>query len=489
MNISLVTGVVELSPDRCIIAAARQKDGAPVFGKTLRALDSQTGGALLRAAARRRFEGAAGKTFSFYSEKGRIIIAGLGDDSPTARHAALAAALAAAGLGQKPREKKKNETPPEEIVVAAALDAAGAAHNAMLADIARAAVFAGYRFEKDSETPVAEGAVSIAARGKNAAAQKAVARGAAVGEGANWARHLGELPPNICTPEFLAATARRLAKGGGIGVKILDEKEIRKLKMGGVLAVSAGSARPPRVAIMTYQGGRGAPIALVGKGVTFDTGGISLKPGAAMDEMKFDMCGAASVFGVMRALQILRPKINVTGIVAAVENMPDGNATRPGDIYTAMSGKSVEVLNTDAEGRLILADALTYAARFVKPKQTIDMATLTGACVVALGHEASGLCANHRPLAAALHRAGDAAGDRCWPLPLWREHREMLKSAYADLANIGGGRGAGTLTAAAFLQEFAEGHWAHLDIAGSAWNAKKRATGRPVPLLLKFLLG
>ena len=273
--------------------------------------------------------------------------------------------------------------------------------------------------------------------------------------------------------------------------KALDEARMKRLRMGSLLSVARGSREPPRLIVLEYRGAAKsvAPIALVGKGVTFDSGGISIKPGAAMDEMKFDMCGAASVIGAMEACATLGLPLNVVALAPATENLPDGNASKPGDIVTTMAGTTVEILNTDAEGRLILCDALTYAERY-KPDVVVDVATLTGACVIALGHHASGLFSNHQPLADALLAAGEHAGDRAWQMPLWDEYAKQLESNFADVANIGG-RDAGAVTAASFLARFAaKQHWAHLDIAGTAWRSgkEKGATGRPVGLLCQYLL-
>ena len=322
--------------------------------------------------------------------------------------------------------------------------------------------------------------------------QRAGETGRAIGNGRNSARELAETPPNICTPVWLASRARALARQyNTVHTIVLNESAMAKLGMGALLQVGRGSENPPRLIQMEYRPrgtARQSPVVLVGKGITFDTGGISLKPSARMDEMKFDMSGAAAVFGVMRALAELQWPIRVIGLVAAAENMPDGRAGRPGDVVKTMSGKTVEILNTDAEGRLVLCDALTYAERY-KPELVIDMATLTGACVVALGHIAAGLFSNCDELAEALTTAGQTAGDRVWRLPMWNEYRQQLRSDYADLANIGG-PSAGTITAACFLGEFAKHYrWAHLDIAGVAYpdRGKKRSTGRPVPLLMEFL--
>ncbi len=323
------------------------------------------------------------------------------------------------------------------------------------------------------------------------AARTGLVHGLAIAEGTHLTRDLGNRPGNVCTPTYLGEQAQKLGKSHGLKVTVYDEERMRKLNMNTLLSVSAGSAEEARLIVMEYNGGRkGAqPVALVGKGITFDTGGISLKPGATMDEMKFDMCGAASVFGTMATIASMKLKLNVVGIVAAAENMPGGSATKPGDIIESMKGLTVEILNTDAEGRLVLCDTLTFTERF-KPTAVVDMATLTGACVVALGSPATGLFANDQDLADELLDAGNQAGDRAWQMPLWDEYQSQLNSNFADLANIGG-REAGAVTAACFLSRFAENYpWAHLDIAGTAWKrgAQKGATARPVRLLTQFLM-
>jgi leucyl aminopeptidase len=322
-------------------------------------------------------------------------------------------------------------------------------------------------------------------------ARAAVAQGQLTALGMATTRTLGNLPPNLLHPESLADHAKAMAKDHGLKCRILKRADMEKLGMGSLLAVAQGSSTSPRLIALEYKGGSGAPIALVGKGVTFDTGGISLKPGAGMDEMKFDMCGAATVIGVMQAIAELKLSINVVGVIPAVENMPAGNAARPGDVVTSMSGQTIEILNTDAEGRLILCDALTWTQREYQPKQIIDMATLTGACIIALGNHTSGLMGNDDTLQHSLKLAGETSYDRVWRLPLFDEYDEQLKSNFADMGNIGG-REAGTITAACFLKRFIENDtpWAHLDIAGTAWvsGAKKGATGRPVPLLVQYLI-
>ena len=324
------------------------------------------------------------------------------------------------------------------------------------------------------------------------AVKRGLKQGEAVAGGMALARELGNLPANICTPTYLAEQAQALGRAHkNLNVKILGEAQMKRLGMGSLLSVSAGSSQPARFIIMEYKGGPASlkPHMLVGKGITFDSGGISLKPGAAMDEMKFDMCGAASVLGTMSALCELGPKINVVGLVASSENLPSGSATKPGDIVTSMSGQTIEVLNTDAEGRLVLCDALTYAERY-KPRSVIDIATLTGACIVALGSVVSGLMSNDDKLADTLYDCGLTALDPVWRLPLWDEYQKQLDSNFADIANIGGPK-AGTITAACFLSRFTKKYkWAHLDIAGTAWlqGKEKGATGRPVPLLVEYLM-
>ena len=321
---------------------------------------------------------------------------------------------------------------------------------------------------------------------------QAIQHATAIAGGVALARDLGNLPPNVCTPDYLVKRAQAIARTSKkLRLTALRAADLRKLRMGALLAVTQGSELPPRFIVLQYRGtaAKTKPIVLIGKGITFDSGGISIKPGAAMDEMKYDMCGGASVLGVMQAVAELDLPVNLVGIVPACENMPSGTATRPGDIVRTMSGLTVEILNTDAEGRLILCDALTYAQRF-KPTVMIDIATLTGACLIALGRVRSGLLSNSDELADALLGAGQNAGDRAWRLPLDEEYGELLKSPFADVANIGG-RDAGTITAAAFLSRFVgKTSWAHLDIAGTAWiqGSNKGGTGRPVPLLMEYLL-
>ncbi len=323
-------------------------------------------------------------------------------------------------------------------------------------------------------------------------AQAGLIQGKAIAEGVNLTKLLSDLPGNICTPTYLAEQALELGKQyPSLDISILEEADMEKLGMGALLSVSRGSRQPAKMITLDYRGGEknGKPIVLIGKGLTFDAGGISLKQAPGMDEMKYDMCGGATVLGTLLAVAQMQLPLNIIGLIASSENMPDGDANKPGDILTSMSGKTIEVLNTDAEGRLLLCDALTYAERF-NPDVVIDMATLTGACLVALGRVPSGLLGNNDALCNDLLAAGETSTDSLWRLPLWEEYQEQIKSNFADLANVGG-KDAGTITAACFLSHFAENfHWAHLDIAGTAWRTgpTKGATGRPVPLLSQYLI-
>ncbi|MFT2110859.1 leucyl aminopeptidase [Marinomonas sp. 2405UD68-3] len=321
--------------------------------------------------------------------------------------------------------------------------------------------------------------------------ESALSFGVATAHGSHYARQLGNLPGNVCTPSYLASQAQQLGDDYNLSVDLLDENRMDELGMQCLLSVGRGSDQPSYLIVMEYKGGEegDAPHVLLGKGITFDTGGISLKPGSKMDEMKYDMCGAASVFGTMKSICELKPKLNVTAVIAAAENMPSGRATKPGDVVRTMSGQTVEILNTDAEGRLVLCDALTYIERF-EPKSVVDVATLTGACVVALGSVNSGMYSNNDTVAADLHEASKVSADKIWQMPLDEEYQQQLDSNFADIANIGGPE-AGSVTAACFLSRFTKSYpWAHLDIAGTAWSggAAKGASGRPVALLTQYLL-
>jgi leucyl aminopeptidase len=463
---------------------------AKLSGSALQ-LDQASSGAIKSALALGDFSAKSGESLILpgVGKIKRILLLGCGEAKKFDR-------TAARKFGQHLYRALENKQADEAILYLAPLELNDKDATWMLAYLARHLVVAAYRYTETITKPktafkLKRVVVNTAGALPTRAATNALREGQAIGLGVNEARNLANLPGNICTPTYLSRHARKLARNNPrLQVTVLEERKMRELGMGSLLSVSAGSDEAAKLIVMHYKGGKAAtkPYVLVGKGITFDTGGISLKPGAKMDEMKFDMGGAASVFGTMRAVLELEPSINVVGIVAAAENMPSGGATKPGDVVTSMAGKTIEVLNTDAEGRLVLCDALTYAARF-KPETVIDIATLTGACVVALGSHASGLFANEDALAEQLLAAGTEMHDRAWRMPLWDDYQEQLKSNFADLANIGG-PGGGSITAACFLSNFTEGlRWAHLDIAGSAWNSSpKGATGRPVALLTRYLL-
>lgn len=367
-----------------------------------------------------------------------------------------------------------------------------------VAYLSEAALDASYKFaaikRKDEKASPKKGIAKLTINvnaGDVSAAETGLADGQALAAGVSLAKDLGNLPPNVCTPSYLAEQALALGKTHQFKVEVLERDALEKLGMGSFLGVAQGSEEPPKFIIMQHLKGKKEqkPVVLVGKGITFDTGGISLKPGSEMDEMKYDMCGAASVLGTFKTIAAMNLPLNVIGVIPTCENMPDGRATRPGDVLTSMSGLTIEVLNTDAEGRLILCDALTYVERF-EPSAVIDVATLTGACVIALGHHASGLFSNNDALAAELLQAGEVSLDRAWHMPMWDDYQSLLDSNFADMANIGG-RAAGSITAACFLARFAKKYdWAHLDVAGTAWKSgkEKGGTGRPVPLLTQFLV-
>ncbi|HJV81018.1 leucyl aminopeptidase [Noviherbaspirillum sp.] len=441
--------------------------------------------------------GKAGTTLLLRATAGvaaeRILLVGLGKDEPITEKNFVSAVQATARVFASLGAADGAIALPLEDVKAR--DAAWSACAAVLA-----MRDASYRFDstKSKKEPAQGGVrkVTFLASGAGASAAKAAtAQATAIANGMDLTRDLGNLPSNICTPTYLANTAKKLAKDFGFGIEVLERKQIEALKMGSFLSVTKGSEEPPKFIVLKHMGGKGkdAPTVLVGKGITFDTGGISLKPGANMDEMKYDMCGAASVLGTFRAIGEMGLKLNVIGVIPTCENMPSGRASKPGDIVTSMSGQTIEILNTDAEGRLILCDALTYVERF-KPAAVVDIATLTGACVTALGHHNTGLFTRHDDahdeLADELLTAGKATGDTAWRMPIEDAYQEQLKSNFADMANIGGPPG-GSITAACFLERYTKKYtWAHLDIAGTAWKsgAAKGATGRPVPLLTTFLL-
>jgi len=457
-------------------------------------LDKAAAGHLGGILRRGDMEGRSGTTLLLHDVPGiaarRVLMVGLGKEAEFGekayREAFAAAMRALRDTGCQDVLLTLSELSP------AGRDAAWRARQGALA--VREALYRSDRLKSQKDQPKAALAslAFSAAAGEARSAAAGLAQGIAIADGADLARELGNLPANICTPTHLAQRAQKLAKAHKLKCEVLDRTRMEKLGMGALLSVARGSHQPPRFIVLQYRGGKAKekPIVLVGKGITFDTGGISLKPGAEMDEMKYDMSGAASVLGAFRTLAALQLPLNVVGLIPTTENMPGGSATRPGDIVTSMSGQTIEILNTDAEGRLILCDALTYAERF-EPDCVVDVATLTGACVIALGAVASGLMSNDDGLAAELLDAGRISGDRAWQLPLWDDYQEMLKSNFADIPNISGSRAAGTITGACFLARFAKKYrWAHLDIAGTAWRSgkEKGSTGRPVPLLTHFLL-
>ncbi|MEX1166459.1 MAG: leucyl aminopeptidase [Hydrogenophaga sp.] len=448
---------------------------------------SATGLAALIADAMRAgdFETAQGKSLMGYKPAGvsasRLFLLGAGDGSAASVRRAVAA-----GMAQVKALKAKRVG----VVLNLLAAGAGLVHASVAASAD--ALYTFTTTKPSAKATLVQSVVVIVADEKSELAEFAVAKASAAGVA--LAKEWANRPANHATPAMLADAASKLGRKPGFKTQILGPKEVTALGMGAFLAVAQGSAEPLRFIVMHYQGAQGtakssAPVVLVGKGITFDTGGISIKPAAEMDEMKFDMGGAASVLGTFAALAELRPAINVVGLIPACENMPDGRAVKPGDVVASMSGQTIEILNTDAEGRLVLCDALTYAERF-KPRAVVDIATLTGACVIALGAVRSGMFTESDDLAQALASAGEAAQDRCWRMPLDEEYAEGLKSNFADMGNVAG-RAGGSITAAKFLQKFTQKMpWVHLDIAGTAWKsgAAKGSTGRPVPLLLQFLV-
>ncbi len=492
MEFTIKTGAPEKQKTPCLaVGVFAGKDRGEAFEK----LDQASGGGLAKLLEDGELDDKAGAALLLHSPAGlacqRLLLVSLGErdalaDKPWRDAVATVAKIAA------------NASYKELTFALAEVDLPGRDQVWRLEQAGRMLADAGYRFtlHKDAKDDkpakgVAKLTVLLAGRAGEAA-KRALARGSAIAEGMALTRDLGNLAGNICTPSYLADTAKKLGKEMKLKVEVLERAAMEKLGMGSLLSVAKGSIEPPKLIAMHYKGGKAkdAPVVLVGKGITFDTGGISLKPGAEMDEMKFDMCGAASVFGTLKAVARMGLPINLIGVVPAAENMPGGRASKPGDVVTSMSGQTIEILNTDAEGRLILCDALSYVERF-KPACVVDIATLTGACIIALGKIPSGLLANDDALAAELLVAGQSSGDRAWQLPLWDEYQDLLKSNFADMANIGGRYG-GAITAAAFLSRFTKDYrWAHLDIAGTAWlsGEAKGATGRPVPLLAEFLIG
>ena len=491
MEFSIKTGSPEKVRSGCVVAGVFE---GRKLSDAAAELDRASGGFIASVLESGDLEGTLGKTLLLHKVRNlaadRVLLVGLGRERDFSEAAYRAAVVSAA-------KALKGTGATEAIFCLADLplkkrDVAWKVEQAVIA-----LTDAAYRFDRmkskapEKKAGLKKVTIQLGRKGDVVEAENAMEQASAIAEGMAFAKDLGNLPGNICTPTYLGEQALELGKRNGLKVEVFDQKAIEKLGMGSFLAVAQGSKQPPRFIVIEHRGGKKdeAPVVLVGKGVTFDTGGISIKPAAEMDEMKFDMCGAASVLGTMKAVALMKLPLNVVGVVPATENMPGGNAIKPGDIVKTMSGQTVEILNTDAEGRLILCDALTYVERY-KPAAVVDIATLTGAMVIALGHVATGLFANSDPLARELIQAGDDAWDRAWHMPLWDDYQEGLKSNFADFPNIAS-RAGGSVTAACFLSRFTKAYsWAHLDIAGTAWKsgAEKGATGRPVGLLSHFLL-
>jgi len=480
---------IEIDSD-CLVAAVFE---GPALSPTASDIDAASDGAVTRLLESGDLEGKKGQIMLQHHVSGvsskRVMLVGCGQQDKFDTDAFLAMAARVA--------THINKTAATSAVFALTeLNVVGRDTNWKLRHLTQALEAGHYNFDVMKSEPskarrLLADVVYTLADGDDDDAMHAIIQGKAIAAGTRLAKDLGNLPGNVCTPTYLADEAVKLAREFGMKSTVLEEKDMEELGMGALLSVSRGSVQPAKLIVVEYSGGKkdAAPYVLVGKGLTFDAGGISIKPAANMDEMKYDMCGGASVLGVLRALGELKLPINVVGVVPSSENLPDGDANKPGDIVTSMSGQTIEILNTDAEGRLILCDALTYSERF-KPKAVIDIATLTGACVVALGEHASGLLGNDDALAQELVSAGEYAIDRVWQLPLWEQYQQQLDSNFADMANVGG-RAAGTITAACFLSRYTKAlTWAHLDIAGTAWTSGKAkgATGRPVGLLTQYLI-
>lgn len=464
------------------------------LGATAKAVDAASGGAIAALLKRGDLAGKPGQTLLAHGvanlKAERVLLVGMGKDAELSDRQLRKLIAAVYGV-------LKNLAGSDALLALQDVQVKGRDAYGKARLLVESLADAGYQFDRFKSQKATPGALKkitlITDKADTAAVERATREARAIAIGMALTKDLGNLPPNICHPSYLAEQAKELGKAHkNLKVEILDEKKLQTLGAGAFLAVGQGSEQPPRMIVMQYNGGKKGdkPHALVGKGITFDTGGISIKPAANMDEMKYDMGGAASVFGTLRAVLELQLPINLVCLLACAENMPSGGATRPGDIVTTMSGQTVEILNTDAEGRLVLCDTLTYAERF-KPQSVIDIATLTGACIVALGSNVSGLMGNDDELVNQILAAGRQADDRAWQLPLYDEYQEQLDSPFADIANIGGPK-AGTITAGCFLSRFTKAYkWAHLDIAGTAWvsgGKDKGATGRPVPLLTQYLL-
>lgn len=496
MEFSIKTGGTEKQHHNCVIVGVYESQKLSDAAKTI---DEVSAGYISNILKRGDLDGKLDATLMLHNVPGmhsdRVLLVGLGKEKEFTEKqyckAVRASVKALAASGAR-----------EAITFLAELSVRKLGIRRKVSLLVEACLDATYRFnaikrkkeadaEQDSKKTIKRLTIHIADASEAKEAEAGLADGKALGAGVSLTKDLGNLPPNVCTPTYLAQQALELGKTYGLTVEVLEREALEKLGMGSFLGVTQGSEQPPKLIILQHLKGKSEqkPVVLVGKGITFDTGGISLKPGAEMDEMKYDMCGAASVLGTFKTIAEMDLPLNVIGIIPTCENMPDGRATRPGDVLTSMSGLTIEVLNTDAEGRLILCDALTYAERF-EPSAVVDIATLTGACVIALGHHATGLFSNNDDLAKELLQAGEIALDRAWHMPMWDEYQPQLDSNFADIANVGG-RAAGSVTAACFLSRFTEKYdWAHLDIAGTAWKSgkEKGGTGRPVPLLTEFLV-
>ena len=492
MEFTIKSGSPEKQRSACVVVGVFDNRKLSLSAELI---DRASNGYISEIIRRGDMEGKLGATLLLHNVRGtladRVLLIGLGKERDFRDKEFRAAIRAAVTL--------LNETGSYEAVVYLTEEKVKRREVAWRVEHAViVAMEAVYRFEQmksepaEVRRPLRKLTLSVPQRSDLSAGEAATARGFAVAHGMDLARDLGNLPANVCTPRYLGDRALELARENpNVKVRILERKEIEDLGMGSFLSVTNGSDEPPRFIILEYDHAarKQKPFVLIGKGVTFDSGGISLKPALDMDQMKFDMSGAGTVLGVFRAIAELRAKVNLVGLIPACENLPSGRATKPGDIVKSMSGQTVEILNTDAEGRLILADALTYAERY-EPEAVVDVATLTGAMVIALGHVACGVFSNNDALARALVAAGDDAYDRAWQLPLWEDYQDGLNSNFADFANVAG-RAGGSITAACFLSRFAKKYdWAHLDIAGIAWKdgKEKGATGRPVPLLATWLL-
>lgn len=489
LQFSLANTAPDTVDTACVLVGVYEQG---VLSSAAAKVDAAAGGLIKRQVESGDISGKAGSTTLLFAPAGvgakRVLVVGLGSQKSfdAARYQKVSIEAARA-LGRLPVS--------EAVSYLTEVDVPGRDGAWRMRIAALTADHAAYRytatFKPRDKSPQPElSAVQFAGQ---ADAQAGLDQARAIASGIRFARDLANLPPNICTPAYIAEQAQAFASGRErVSCKVLDHTEMETLGFGSLLAVARGSVNKPRLIVLQYNGGSEGdkPYALVGKGVTFDSGGISLKPGAGMEEMKFDMGGAAGVLGAFVAAATLQLKLNLVCVVPAVENMPDGDSYRPSDVLTSLSGLTIEVLNTDAEGRLILCDALTYTAQTFHPHTIVDAATLTGACVIALGKHASGLMSKHDDLAAELLAAGEETLDRAWRLPLWDDYQAQLDSGFADVANIGG-KGAGAITAGCFLSRFTEGQrWAHLDIAGTAWDEGRKglATGRPVALLTQWLI-